>query len=163
MTSRSKSGLTKSKLTGLIPSILAAGFTAGSFDLLAASVIYTATPYQVMKSISGGWYGKGPKGMPEAIVGAASHYAILTAAAAIYALAALKLPVLWRRPLLIGSLFGAGIFCFMHFVVLPLTPLGFHMKPTPLLALDFLANVLMSGAAIALILSAGMRMLEEAR
>lgn len=152
MTTGSNSGL-----SSLIKSVLAAGFTAGSFDLLAASVIYSATPYQVMKSISGGWYGKGPKGVNEALVGAASHYVILTVAAAVYAFAALRMPVLWRRPFLMGSLFGAGIFCFMHFVVLPLTPLGFHMKITPLLGLDFLANVLMSGAAIALIVSVGVR------
>ena len=142
--------------TRLIGWVLAAGFTGASFDFLAACAMSDKTPYQVAQAVSTGWYGKGPKGLTEALVGAASHYAILIVAAAIYAAAALRFPLLWRRPVPMGLLFGAGIFAVMRLVVLPLTPVGWtHWKPIH--AVDFASNVLLAGLPIALIVAAGVR------
>ena len=59
--------------------------------------------------------------LPAAALGLALHFVIATCAAATYLLASLKLPVLLRRPVLCGLLFGLAVWAFMYHVVLPIT------------------------------------------
>lgn len=147
----------------LIGPVLAGGFTGASFDFLAACLMSNKTPYEVAQVVSMGWYGKGPKGLNEAIVGYASHYAILVVAAAIYAAAGLRFPVLWKRPVASGIVFGIGIFVTMRFIVLPLTPLGFTKHWGVIQAIDFASNVLLAGLPIAIIVSLGLRAVARER
>jgi hypothetical protein len=142
------------RLAGLV---LAAGFTAASFDLLAACLISDKTPAQIMKVISIGWYGREhAKGLTETLVGGLSHYGILIVAAAVWALAGARLPVLVRRPVLTGLLYGAWIFVFMRFVVLPLSPVGFTKHWNAAHLIDFASHLLV-GVTIALIVGLGLK------
>jgi hypothetical protein len=49
------------------------------------------------------------------------HFFIATTAAAVYTSASLKLPTLVRQPVPWGIAFGAAVYFFMNFVVLPLS------------------------------------------
>jgi len=60
-------------------------------------------------------------GAAAAVLGAALHFTIAIGAAAVFYLLSLKLPVLVRRQLLCGQIYGLGVFVFMHYVVVPLS------------------------------------------
>jgi hypothetical protein len=101
--------------------ILYGGLTAATIDLIAADLIYHVDLIRVMKSIAAGWYGPAAAqgGAQAALVGLASHYAILIVAAAIFVLTSLRFPVLRRLWWLTGPLFGLFVYGVMHFIVVP--------------------------------------------
>jgi hypothetical protein len=60
-------------------------------------------------------------GLPAAALGLALHFGIATGVATTFYLASLKMPLLLRRPVLCGLLFGLSVWAFMYNVVLPVT------------------------------------------
>lgn len=98
--------------------VLAGGFMAATLDFFAAMLIYHGTANGVAKAIARGWYGEGAKagGTTIEVVGMASHWGILLAAAAIFALASLRFPALRREAWITGPLYGICIYLVMHFV-----------------------------------------------
>lgn len=107
---------------------LVGGLAAGFLDYLAACVNSGKGPVFIGKVIATGWLGKAAgKGGPEvALLGAASHFAILLVVAAIYVAASRKMDFLWRQPLLCGVVFGVIVYSLMNSVVVPFsnTPMG---------------------------------------
>jgi hypothetical protein len=101
--------------------IVYGGLTAASLDLLSADLIYRVDLITVMHSVARGWYGPSAMsgGGDVALVGLASHYAILTVAAAIFVLTSLWFPVLRRLWWLSGPVFGLGVWVVMHYLVAP--------------------------------------------
>ena len=136
-----------------LPSILWGGLVAGAADICAAALIWKIPIDTVFKSVARGWHGKAAMkgGWDMVAVGAASHFFITLVCAAIYVLAARRLPVLTRRPILAGSLFGLIIYGVMTYVVVPLSAVGPRPQPPVdlTLVLAILANV-MVGLIIAL-------------
>ena len=112
----------------MIAAILAGGFMAATFDFFAAMLIYHGTASGVAHAIARGWYGDAVKTMPPIVdvIGIASHYAILLAAAAIFVQTSLRFPILRRMAWVAGPRFGVGIYVVMHFVVVPLS----HAPPS---------------------------------
>jgi hypothetical protein len=139
--------------------ILTAGLLAGAFDLNAASVMFDVPATTVGHAVASGLLGRKAAyggGLPTGALGIALHFFILIVAATLYRLAAARVPVLARRPLLCGVLYGLAIFGFMNFVVLPLSLAGTAPWTLPRLARGVLVHLLLVGAPIGLIASTGL-------
>jgi uncharacterized membrane protein YagU involved in acid resistance len=138
---------------GVVPAIVAGGLTAATCDFIAAMAIYHLPALTVGKAVARGWFGREKAmagGLDVALIGIVSHYAILLAAAAIFVAASLRFPILRRRAVVAGIVFGLGIYVVMHFVVLPLSNAG-RGQPQGLQLYEELAgHMLVIGLPIAL-------------
>ncbi len=108
--------------------ILAGGLVAGVLDLLfafASAGLRGVSPDQVLRFIAGGLLGPTARagGANVAALGLGLHFVIALGAAVAYVTASRWIPVLVRRPILCGLLFGAAFYAFMNFMVLPLSTL----------------------------------------
>lgn len=132
--------------------ILFAGLAGGAADILTAFVIYRpATPVAVLQSVASGWLGKAAfkGGLESAAIGLASHFAIAVIFAAIFILAARQAPVLLKKPLISGPVFGVCVYGIMNAIVVPLSNAPERHTPADLMiGLGLLAHVLF-GLALA--------------
>lgn len=100
------------------------GLTAGVLDSTDAVIAFGLkgmTPVQVLQYVASGVLGtdafKG--GLATAALGAALHFFIAFVVAAVYYSASRKLVTLYRNPAFWGPAFGAAVYLFMNFLVLP--------------------------------------------
>lgn len=108
--------------------IILGGLVAGILDAVDAVIAYGIlgqNPVQVLQYVASGILGNSAyagftaSGIGNAGLGAALHFFIAFVVAAVYYAGALKAPILSRRPVASGLLFGASVFLLMTFVVLP--------------------------------------------
>jgi uncharacterized membrane protein YagU involved in acid resistance len=100
------------------------GFIVGLLDLAYAIIVYSPhRPILVPQTIASGVLGMKSYGggIATAALGIFLHFVIALGAATVYYLASRKLPFLVRRAFMSGIIFGALVYFFMHFVVLPLS------------------------------------------
>ena len=102
------------------------GLLAGVFDLAFAFLFYGArgvSPARILRSVASGWIGRKATtgGAAAAALGLMTHFFIAIGAASVYYLASRRFPILWRHPVPMGILFGAGSYVFMNYVVIPLS------------------------------------------
>jgi hypothetical protein len=110
-------------------------------------------PVRVLQSVASGLLGAAARdgGLWTAALGAALHFLIALGWAAVFRLASRRLKVLVRRPVVCGLLYGAFVYCFMYFVVLPLS--AAYFKPSRELSsvlLNAAGHMLLVGLPIAL-------------
>ena len=118
--------------------ILIGAVIAGTCDITYAITFWAfrgVSAARVLQSVASGLLGapafKG--GLATAALGLALHFFIALGAATIFYLMAKVLPILTRRAILFGILYGFGIYAVMNLIVLPLS--AFPRKVTfPLLA-----------------------------
>ena len=113
---------------------MAGGVIAGVLDIADALVFHGfrgVAPGRVLQAIASGLLGRQAfaGGTGSAILGLGLHVVIAFGAAAIYAVASLRLPILLARPLLCGPIYGLAVYAVMQFVVLPLS--AFRAGPPP--------------------------------
>lgn len=143
--------------------IVLGGLTAGVLDILdafAMSVVNGGTPVRVLHAIASGVLGRAAYegGATAAALGLALHFFIAACAAATYWLASLRLPILLRRPVICGLLFGLSVWAVMYHVVLPITFGRPYVVPAlPQLANQLGIHALGVGLPIALIASRSAR------
>jgi uncharacterized membrane protein YagU involved in acid resistance len=133
--------------------ILAAGLTAATFDFLFAMGMNHLDWVTIGHAVARGWYGKAAMqgGLDVALVGVASHYAILLIASAIFVFASLRFPILRRMAWIVGPLFGACIYGVMHYVILPLSAVHAVANPKGIkLVWEVLGHMFGIGLPIAL-------------
>lgn len=136
--------------------IVLGGLIAGACDLTYAVTFYGVRgvpPIHVPQSIASGVLG--PRayegGWASAALGLGLHFLIAFSAAAIYYLASRKIGILLSRAPICGGLYGAAIYFFMRYVVLPLSAAP-HFKSNALSDwTDFGVHVFLIGLPIALI------------
>ena len=109
-----------------------AGLLAGAGDLIFALVFYGfqgATPARILRGIAAGLLGHDALTMGSWTValGAALHFFTAVCAAFVFYGLSRRVPFLTRRWALSGAAFGVGMFLFMHFIVIPLSRLHFHL------------------------------------
>lgn len=115
--------------SGTRRAILWGGLLAGTADAIYPMVYWGlqgVSPVRIWQSVAGGLLTRDRAiagGLPTAALGLALHFFIAYTAATIYVLASRKLPVLVRRAVLCGSLYGLWIYVFMNSVVIPLSAL----------------------------------------
>jgi hypothetical protein len=103
-----------------------------------------------MRAFHGGW--------STALLGGALHLGIATGAASVYCALSHRLPLLLRRPVLFGPIFGLGVFSFMHYLVVPLSAAPTQPPPTASSYLNLLfSHIFFVGLPIALIASRSAR------
>jgi len=112
------------KAPSALTRILFAGLAGGAVDFVYASTLAILRgrgferPWQ---SVASGWIGKAASdgGWGAIALGIVTHFGIATVMALAYVLAASRLPLLTRRPLLCGALYGLVLYGVMYGVVLP--------------------------------------------
>jgi hypothetical protein len=112
-------------------------------------------PVRVWQGVASGWLGNaaGEGGLASAGLGLATHLSIATCMAGVYALGGTRLPILYRRPLLMGALYGLPLYGVMYRIVLPLRWPGIFPRWDGMKSvLDVLAHVGV-GLVIAFVLS----------
>lgn len=104
--------------------IVAGGLAAAGLDIAAAFATSTAAgPMRVLQSIASGVLGTAAYsgGATTAGLGAVLHVAIALNAAAVFYAASRMWPVLARRPLIFGPLYGLAVYAVMYGAVLPIS------------------------------------------
>lgn len=112
------------------------------------------SPAVVFQSIAAGALGRAAftGGVAAVALGVAVHLLVSLAAALVYVEAALRWPRLDRRPILGGIAFGAAVYMFMVFGVIPLSAIGFHPpRSLPLMGLSIAVHLFAFGLPIALV------------
>lgn len=135
-----------------ISAVLAGGLLAGLIDIGAASFIYSVSPLIVLQSIASGILGRAAfaGGWGSATLGAACHFFIALCAAATYVATSNFILVLRQQAVIGGLVFGALMFFFMHYIVVPLSN-AVSSPMTPLLyAINLADHMLLFGVPIAL-------------
>jgi uncharacterized membrane protein YagU involved in acid resistance len=107
-----------------LKAILWAGLVAGIFDIIFAFVMWAMRGRSmtwVLQSVAGGLLGRESfnKGTGSAALGLILHFFIAFVWATVFFLASRKLALLTSHPIICGLLYGAIIYFFMYYVVLP--------------------------------------------
>ncbi len=110
---------------------LITGLAGGALDALAASSIYPAvyqglTLTRLWQGVAAGWFGQASyeMGAKSVAVGLASHFLIALVAGIVF-VAVLKRAEVFRRLWIVsGAIYGAAMYFFMQYVVLPLSQIG---------------------------------------
>jgi hypothetical protein len=102
-----------------------AGLAGGAVDFVYASVVGVMSGRgvaRVWQGVASGWLGKAAAhgGMGSVALGIVTHFGIATCMAAVYALAAGRAPVLYRRWMLAAPVYGVILYGVMYRIVLPL-------------------------------------------
>ena len=106
--------------------IIWGGLVAGILDAIDGVIAYSTqglNPIQVLQYIASGALGKSAfqGGLTTAALGAAFHFGIAWAAAAIFVLASERLEILKTHAVPAGLMYGAAVYFFMNYLVLPLS------------------------------------------
>lgn len=106
--------------------ILWGGLVCGGLDITAAFVVYGffgLRPVRLLQGIAAGLLG--PRsfegGLPTAALGLFFQFFIAFSVATVYCLASGWLPVLLRRAIVCGALYGVVVYFFMNRIVVPLS------------------------------------------
>jgi hypothetical protein len=115
----------KQSLTNM-QAIFWGGLVAGTLDAVDGVIAYGTqglNPIQVLQYIASGALGKSAfqGGLATAALGAAFHFIIAWVAAAVFVLANRRLQVLKTHAAPAGLLYGAAVYFFMNYLVLPLS------------------------------------------
>jgi hypothetical protein len=150
----------RSARLGWLSGVMTAGLAGGAVDLVYATVVGATLGrsfQKVWQGVASGWLGKasGQMGWGSAALGLLTHFGIATSMAAAYALAAGRLPVLYRRPVLAGAAYGLVLYGVMYGVVLPLRFPQAFPRWDGVRSLTDIAAHMGVGLAIALVLSRG--------
>jgi hypothetical protein len=109
-------------MTAKLKTSIYAGFIAGTVDIGAACLINLVRPAPVLRAIASGVLGSPvPHEAWVYVLGMILQWAMSILIAAVFVIAAAKLPVLLRRWIAAGSIYGVVVFMVMNFVVVPLS------------------------------------------
>ena len=114
--------------TSAFLTVLWIGLLAGTLDIadnLIFNQLRAVTPAMVFRYIASGLIGMDAvETSPESFtvaLGVVLHYVIAVSWTAIFYGATRKFPILVRRPIICGLLYGGGVYLFMNLIVLPLS------------------------------------------
>ena len=110
--------------------ILLGTLVVGTLDAIDAFVFFGlrngTTPTRIFQSIAAGLLGRASfsAGLHSAALGVILHYLVAAGIATTYIVASGLMPVLKRRWVLCGALYGICAYFFMNLVVIPLSAIG---------------------------------------
>ncbi len=141
-----------------LKAILAGGLLGGAFDITFACIVWAfrgASPIRVGQSVAAGLLGRDAAlagGVPTGLLGLALHFAMALIMAAVYYAAATRIPLLVKRAVWCGPIYGLGIYLTMNHIVLPLSAIGRHGGTGPLYLVvpEILVHMFLVGLTIAL-------------
>jgi len=138
-----------------LTAVFAAGAVAGTLDITFAYAFWAlkadVPALRIFQSVATGLLGRASfdGGAATAALGLALHFAMATAMAAAYALAARQWRVLRERPLPLGAAYGVFLYTFMQFVVLPLSAAGHGSRDATWITLSVVVHMFLVGVPIA--------------
>lgn len=115
---------------GIVGTTLLATAVAGTLDITDACLYWGITkgaaPERIFQSVASGLLGKAAfQGRAAtAALGLFLHFGIMAVMAATYVVASVRLPILTRRPVVMGLSYGLATYGVMNYVVLPLSRVG---------------------------------------
>lgn len=108
--------------------IVFGGLTVGVLDLIDAVAFfgfyYSVPPIRIFQSIAAGVYGRDASregGWRTAVIGILLHFVIATLIAAVFYLGTRLLPVLYKKPVICGLIYGVICYFVMQLIVIPLS------------------------------------------
>jgi len=109
-----------------VQAIFWGGLVAGTLDAIDGVIAYGTqglNPIQVLQYIASGALGQSAfqGGLATAALGAVFHFSIAWVAAAVFVLATRQLEILKTHAVPAGLLYGAAVYFFMNYLVLPLS------------------------------------------
>jgi uncharacterized membrane protein YagU involved in acid resistance len=115
-----------SGLPRALDTVLWGGLIAGILDSVDAVIAFGLkgmNPTQVLQYIASGLLGTAAfqGGLATAALGALLHFFIAFAVSTVFYVASLKLPALYRQAAIWGLVYGAAVYLFMNYLVLPLS------------------------------------------
>jgi hypothetical protein len=147
-----------SQLSNTLQLILRVGLIAGTLDItdnLIFNQLRGITPGMVFHYIASGLIGTRAfeMGFAAVVLGVAIHYAIALGWTGVFYAASRKFPILTRRPVISGLLYGIAVYLIMNLVVLPLTRVPHSEKAMTLASRinGVLAVMLFMGLTISLL------------
>lgn len=139
--------------THTFKAIAVGGVIVGVIDLLYAILVYSPhRPILIPQTIASGVLGMKSYdgGAQTAVLGVILHFVIALGAATVYYVASGKLQFLLDHPVISGLVFGALVYFFMHYVVLPLSAAPHRHMPFIYKACEFVEHWFCVGLPIAL-------------
>jgi hypothetical protein len=141
-----------------LKAILAGGLIGGAFDITYACVVWAfrgVSPIRVGQSVASGLLGRETAvagGVPTGLLGFALHFGMVLIMAAVYYAAATRIPLLVKRAVWCGPLYGLGLYLTMNYIVLPLSAIGQRGGTGPLYLVipEILVHMFLVGLTIAL-------------
>jgi hypothetical protein len=131
------------------------GLVAGTLDAVDGVIAYGTqgwNPIHVLQYIASGALGESAfhGGLATAALGAAFHFTIAWVAAAVYVLTSRRLQVLKTFAVPTGLLYGAAVYFFMNYLVLPLSAVAAGTFQLGLFLNGVIGHALFVGLPIAL-------------
>jgi uncharacterized membrane protein YagU involved in acid resistance len=133
--------------------IAIAGSIAGVLDIGAAALIYSARPDRILQAIAAGLLGRESysDGAWSSVLGFVLQVLMSCLIAAVYVIAARRLPALRRNWIIAGLAYGVIVFGVMNYVVMPLSAVGKSPTFTAARFVENLAAMLVFGLIITFI------------
>lgn len=109
--------------------ILLGTLVVGALDITEVIVFYGlkgVAPTRILQSVATGIYGRASfeGGIRTALIGLALHYFIAFCVVCTYFFASRRIAALRESPVVMGAIYGLGVYLVMNFVVLPLSAAG---------------------------------------
>ena len=136
--------------------LLTGGLVVGGLDLVDAIVFFGAlgaTPIRILQSIAAGLLGRDVSrgaGFASAALGLFLQFFNGFLIVLAYYLASRVVPILVRRPILGGLVYGPLVHLFMYFVVIPLSAIGKPTSTPAIMANGIVGHALLVGPPAAL-------------
>ena len=113
---------------GIAVGTLAVGVLDG-LDAIVFFGLRGVSPGRIFQGIASGLLGRASfsGGAPTVALGVSIHFFIAFSIVSVYALASRRWPVLTRRPVVFGFLYGLGAYAVMNLIVIPLSAI--HPPP----------------------------------
>jgi uncharacterized membrane protein YagU involved in acid resistance len=137
------------------PPVLAGGLLAGALDIIYACLFWAVKagvpPTRIFQSVAAGLLGEASfaGGAATAALGLLLHFLIACSMAATYYFAARRWPLLARRPVPAGIVYGLLLYVVMNLVVVPLSAAGPGSNDPVWIALTVAVHALFVGLPIA--------------
>jgi hypothetical protein len=138
-----------------VQAIFWGGLIAGTLDAVDGVIAFGTqglNPIQVLQYIASGALGRSAfqGGLATAALGAAFHFSIALVAAGVFVLATRRLEILKTHAVPAGLLYGAAVYFFMNYLVLPLSAVAASTFHLGLFLNGVIAHALFVGLPISL-------------
>lgn len=141
-----------------LETIALGGLVVGVLDLIDAVVFYYlyygVPPVRIFQSIAAGVYGRDSSiagGWQTAIIGILLHFVIATLIATVFYLGTRLLPILYKKAVICGLIYGVICYFVMQYVVLPLSNVSPSKFSWPPFINGVIGHALVVGLPVALI------------
>ena len=132
---------------------LVVGILDGLFALVFYGLILGVQPIRIFQSVASGLLGRASYdgGVPTFLLGILLHFVVASCIAAVYYVASLKLPILIRRAVVCGLIYGMLAYLGMNYVVIPLSAAGSGQFSLRTFLPAIIGHALLVGLPIALL------------